>query len=85
MTDEESERLHAIWKKYIIPKQCRFDIIDLITDIEAERDALRALLADETFIQCKADLNRGHLSHAKYVEERERAALQQTSPADAQP
>jgi hypothetical protein len=42
---------------------------------EAERDAMRQLLADKTYIQCKADYNRGHLSHANYLNERERAAL----------
>jgi hypothetical protein len=41
----------------------------------AENAKLRELLADKAYIQCKADYNRGHLSHANYLRERERGAL----------
>ena len=40
--------------------------------LQAERDALRALLNEKDYIQCKADYNRGHLSHHNYLAEKER-------------
>lgn len=30
MNDEEAQRLQAIWKKYVIPRECRVEIINLI-------------------------------------------------------
>jgi uncharacterized small protein (DUF1192 family) len=39
---------------------------------EAEIERLRALLNDKTYIQAKADYNRGHLSYCNYLNEKER-------------
>lgn len=33
---------------------------------------LMNLLRDKTYIRCKADYNRGHLSHGNYLNEKER-------------
>lgn len=41
----------------------------------AEIGRLRALLSDKDYIRCKADYNRGHLSHANYLESKERGIL----------
>lgn len=30
MNDEEAQRLQAIWNKYVIPRACRVEIINLI-------------------------------------------------------
>ena len=38
-------------------------------------EALETLLADKEYIQCKADYNRGHLSHAGWLDARERTVL----------
>jgi multidrug resistance efflux pump len=49
---------------------------------KAELAGAKSLLVDKTYIRCKADYNRGHLSHANYLNERERAAL---NPSPAEP
>ena len=47
-----------------------------IDRLQAELAGAKSLLVDKTYIQCKADYNRGHLSYANYLNERERAAFQ---------
>lgn len=39
--------------------------------LRAEIARLRALLNDKVYIRCKADYNRGHLSHANYLDSME--------------
>jgi hypothetical protein len=46
-----------------------------IERLRTERDGLRKLLDDETYIRCKADYQRGHLSHCNYLAATERKAL----------
>lgn len=46
-----------------------------IARLRAELASVKRLLTDKTYIQCKADYYRGHLSHANYLNERERAAF----------
>jgi predicted nuclease with TOPRIM domain len=43
--------------------------------LRAERDGLRELLNNKDYISCKADYERGHLSHCNYLEATERKAL----------
>jgi len=55
----------------------------MVDKLRAENERLRALLNDEAYIRCKADYNRGHLSHANYLDERERGlglAIEQSTP-----
>lgn len=52
-----------------------FDAEIELAKARAEIERLRALLNDETYIRCKADYSRGHLSHANYLAERERGLL----------
>lgn len=63
----------------------KYQIDELQTDVErltAERDGafaemrrLRSLLDDKQYIQTKADYNRGHLSHAGWLEAREKRSV----------
>jgi hypothetical protein len=46
-----------------------------IERLRAERDGLRKLLDDNSYIRCKADYERGHLSHCNYLDATERKAL----------
>jgi len=47
-----------------------------IERLEADNERLRSLLADKQYIQALADYNKGHLSHAGWLEARERRALE---------
>jgi len=46
-----------------------------IARLTAERDGLRKLLDDKSYIRCKADYERGHLSHHNYLNAIETKAL----------
>jgi hypothetical protein len=46
-----------------------------IDRLTAERDGLRKLLDDKSYIRCKADYERGHLSHHNYLNAIETKAL----------
>lgn len=45
-----------------------------IEDLSKEIDRLNELLDDELYIRLKADYNKGHLSHAGWLEAREKSA-----------
>lgn len=63
-----SERLMKVALLGVVPD----DDQHVIADANAEIERLRALLNDRTYIRCKADYNRGHLSHAHYLNSKER-------------
>ena len=69
---EAKERCRAAEELVLTPAG---NIYAKLAEVKAELAGAKSLLVDKTYIQCKADYNRGHLSHANYLNERERAAL----------